>query len=374
MKRNRPNLDFLKSNTFCGVKRNMMPQTRSELIEAGFTPAKREVGYIEDASEGWMRSATMFQKVNHMIIAGPAGTGKDDLIQSYCHAFNRPYSKFTFKLGTNPVDWIMRTTLVADNGTSTKEVGGGLLRACEGVEIKRDFSLLNDGEIDLVETDLRKNGCRVVNKGGILTITIPSVVCFSDYDRATPDQFEILREALEMNKEKLSNPITGEMFDILPNTRFCFTANSGADGGTSGNITQRKDSSMLSRCIGIYAPPPTAKFERMVVTAAFPSFTEAQVALLVDCTRAVRSVCDSQDMGVEITLRQAKQWGHACLVVQEDLGITDFKKALKMSFEVVKGHLHQPHHRDSLEGAIDPFLRSDVVDAQSKTPDLCPIV
>ena len=79
-------------------------------------------------------------------------------------------------------------------------------------------------------------------------------------------------------------------------------------------------------------------------------------------------------MGMEITLRQAKQWGHACLTVMEDLGITDFKKALKRSFSIIKGHLNEKHNQDALEGAIDPYLRSDVVDAQSQaSSDVCPI-
>lgn len=375
--RNAPSLYTLAYNYFCGVRRAMSPLTPQEIKDAGFTPATRPSNYVEDASEGWMQNTTLFAKINHLIVSGPAGTGKDILVEAFCHAFNLPLGRFAFKQGTNPVDWIIRTTLKegAKGGTETVEVEGDLLKACRGITIKRDFTKAKQSQIESTIKDMEKVGYTVSNDDGMLTITIPSMILFSDYDRATPDQLEILRQALELNKEKLTNPITGEMFDILPNTRFYFTSNSGADGdGGRGNITQMKDSSLLSRCIGIYAPPPTPKFERMVIQAEFPMFTQDQVKLLVDCNRAIRKVAEEQAMGLEITLRQGKQWGHACLTVMEDLGITDFKKALKRSFAIIKGHLNEKHNQDALEGAIDPYLRSDVVDSVSQqSGDVCPI-
>ena len=376
-KRNAPSLYDLAYTYFCGVKRAMSPLTPQEITDAGFTPATRPSNYVEDASEGWMQNATLFAKINHLIVSGPAGTGKDILIEAFCHAFNLPLGRFAFKQGTNPVDWIIRTTLKegSKGGTETVEVEGDLLKACRGITIKRDFTKATQDQLSAAIKGMEKVGYTVLNDGGMLTITVPSMILFSDYDRATPDQLEILRQALELNKEKLTNPITGEMFDILPNTRFYFTSNSGADGdGGRGNITQMKDSSLLSRCIGIFAPAPTPKFERMVVQAEFPMFTQDQVKLLVDCNRAIRKVAEEQAMGLEITLRQGKQWGHAALTVMEDLGITDFKKALKRSFAIIKGHLNEKHNQDALEGAIDPYLRSDVVDAQSQqSGDVCPI-
>ena len=375
--RTRPELYKLAFNTFCGVKRTMSPLALAEIERQGFCPAARPDNYVEDSSEGWMQDVALFQKLNHLIVSGPAGTGKDILIEAFCHAFNLPLARFAFKQGTNPVDWIYRTTLVGDGkgGTVTKEVEGDLLKACKGVTCKRDFTKATKSQLNDAILDMEKAGYAVSNDEGMLTITVPSVILFSDYDRATPDQLEILRQALELNKEKLTHPITGEMFAILPNTRFYFTSNSGADGdGGRGNITQMKDSSLLSRCIGIYAPPPTPKFERMVVQAEFPMFDADQVKLLVDCNRAIRKVAEEQDMGLEITLRQAKQWGHACLTVINDLGVKDFKKALKRSFVVIKGHLNEKHNQDALEGAIDPYLRSDVVDAQSQgNNEVCPI-
>jgi MoxR-like ATPase len=375
--RQAPTLYKLAFNYFCGIRRTMSPLALEEIKRQGFMPAHRPNNYVEDTSEGWMQDVALFLKLNHMIVSGPAGTGKDLIIEAFCHAFNLPLARFAFKQGTNPVDWIYRTALVGDGkgGTETKEVEGDLLKACRGVTCKRDFTGATPRQLDEAIKDMEKVGYTVSNEEGMLTITVPAVILFSDYDRATPDQLEILRQALELNKEKLTHPITGEMFNILPNTRFYFTSNSGADGSEGGsNITQMKDSSLLSRCIGIKAPAPTPKFERMVVQAEFPMFDQDQVKLLVDCNRAIRKVAEEQDMGLEVTLRQALQWGHACLTVMDDLGITDFKKALKRSFVIIKGHLNLKHNSDAFEGAIDPYLRSDVVDAQSQASEsVCPI-
>jgi hypothetical protein len=375
-KRQRAELFDIAYNHFCGIKRAMSPLTTSEIKAAGFDPAIRPNNYVEDTSDGWMQDSTMFLKLNHLIVSGPAGTGKDILIEAYCAAFNIPLARFAFKQGTSPMDWVIRTVLREGKkgGTETKEVAGDLLRACRGITVKRDYTSATPEQLDLAISNMRdKAGYKVENNNGMLTITIPAVVLFSDYDRATPQQVEILRQALELDKEKFVHPITGEMFPILKNTRFYFTANSGADGdGGRGNIFQMKDSSLLSRMTGVFAPPPTPKFERMVIQAEFPMFDQDQVKLLVDCSRAIRKVAEEQTMGLEITLRQGKQWGHACLQVQEDLGITDFKKALKRSFRVIKGHLNEKHNSDALEGAIDPYLRSDVVDSESRE-DICPI-
>ena len=375
--RQAPNVSILNYTTFNGIRRPISPLTEAEITSAGFTLAQRPDNYVEDTSEGWMQDATLFLKSNHMIVSGDAGNGKDIFADAYAHAFNLPIARFAFKQGTNPVDWIVRTTLEegSKGGTKTVEINGDLLRACLGVTIKRDFSGASPQALAQAIMDMEKANYHVVNNGGVLTITVPSVILFSDYDRAGVDQLEVLRQATELDKEKLSNPITGEMFPVLKGTRFYFTSNSGADGDDGrGNIYQMKDSSLLSRMIGIYAPPPTPKFERMVAQAEFPQFDQDQIKLLVDCTRAIRKVASEQQMGLEITLRQTKQWGHACLQVMEDLGIDDFKQALKRSFTIIKGHLNVKTNRDSFEGAIDPFLRSDVVDAESMSQEnICPI-
>ena len=91
MSRQRPELFTLAHNFFCGVKRTMSPLTALELINSGFDPAKRPDNYVEDTSEGWMQDSSLFLKINHLIVSGPAGTGKDILVEAFCHAFNGPH-------------------------------------------------------------------------------------------------------------------------------------------------------------------------------------------------------------------------------------------------------------------------------------------
>ena len=90
MNRQAPNLYNLAHNFFCGIKRTMSPLALEEIRKAGFSPAVRPDNYVEDSSEGWMQDVSLFLKLNHLIVSGPAGTGKDILIEAFCHAFNLP--------------------------------------------------------------------------------------------------------------------------------------------------------------------------------------------------------------------------------------------------------------------------------------------
>jgi len=69
MSRQAPNLYTLAYNYFCGVKRTMSPLTALEIVNAGFDLAKRPDNYVEDTTEGWMQDATLFSKINHLIVS-----------------------------------------------------------------------------------------------------------------------------------------------------------------------------------------------------------------------------------------------------------------------------------------------------------------
>ena len=68
-------------------------------------------------------------------------------------------------------------------------------------------------------------------------------------------------------------------------TIFLLTANSGVDGdGGRGNVTSQLDTSIVNRCIGVLAPPPSAKFEReMVHYAILNSIKQKSHYLLSAC-------------------------------------------------------------------------------------------
>jgi MoxR-like ATPase len=364
----------LFTTTFNGIARPRSPLTETEILNAGFDPATRPDGYVE--GEDWMVDLSVVLPLGHTIVQGPAGNGKDIFALAYAHSHNLPLKAFAFKEGANPLDWIKRAELEAtpQGGTKTTYVEGDLVKACKGVTIKRDFTTMNQDLRSSIKADMEKQEWTVTDNNGIFTITIPAIILFSDYDRATPDQVEVLRQALELGKERLADPISGELFPIAKGTRFIFTANSGADGdGGRGMITRPKDASILNRCQGIYAPPPSAKFERKVVQASYPSLNEEEVKLLVDCTRAIRKVAEEQAMGIEVSLRTALAWAKATLRYKEVMPNLDFKKAMKKSFVIVKGHLSEAHNHQALEGAIDPLLRSDVVDSTTTNPNVCPI-
>ena len=342
---------------------------------AGFVEAKRPAYYVEDSSKnGWSRKATIFFTNGHLILQGVAGTGKDIWIEAYSSAFNRPLKRFAFRAGLNPSDWVQRMDLKADeNGTNTVPEDGDLLKACRGIIVTRDFSGMPSEELQEVIRELESIDYIVENNDGVLKINIPSVCLFSDYDRADSEQLEVLRQALEMGKGKLTNPITGELFDIHPGTRFFFTSNSGVDGdGGRGNITKRKDSSLLSRTRAIYTPEPTEKFETEVIMTKFPELLEAEAKLLVKCTRSVREVAKQQRMGLEITLRQTIAWAEDTILIRDIDGM-EWKEAMKYSFSTITGHLGEEYNRDALQGAIDPHLKSNVIDELSQSSTTCPI-
>jgi hypothetical protein len=208
-----------------------------------------------------------------------------------------------------------------------------------------------------------------------MTITIPSVVLISDYDRAKPEHLEILRQALELNKERLAHPITGELFPILKGTRFIFTGNSGVDGdGGRGMLFTEKDGSLISRLGGICVPPPTPKFERSVLAKLFPQLSPEQVKLVVDCSRACRKLSKEMNWGLPITLRQSRIWTSMALEVMEDMGITDWKEALKWGFMLIKGHLSDETNIKEMEGAVTAYLDAEgTPESAPNTANVCPI-
>lgn len=369
--RSAPNFNQLQSVSFFGIKRVVSPLTEQEIIEAGYLPGERADDYVEDTttSKNPLRQATFFQKKSHLVVNGTAGTGKEVWVDALAHATNRPLARFAFKVGVNPADYLARVELVEVRGaTVTKVTDGDLLRATRGVSCVRDLSSLDSEVRDDLIKQMEEENYKVerLDDKGLLKITVPSIILFSDYDRATPEQVEFLRQATELDKEKIAHPVTGKMYPVLKGTRIILTSNSGADGdGGRGNITRAKDASFLSRLSAVMVPPHTQAFEKKVITAAFPVLSDLEVQTLSDCIRAVRRVSHEDRMGIEITLRQAKMWGSLALDwLAEGLADT-FNDALKDTFESVVGHLMEDHNRDALQGAIDTYLSSDVVNEQS---------
>lgn len=376
--RQAPSVSALHKASFYGISRTISPLTREEIEEAGFSLAPVTEGYVEDdAPLCWGQLATLGLIDSHLILQGEVSGGKDIFPAQYAHTFNLPYMGFGFREGTSPNDWVTRTDLVEGErgGTITEIVEGSLLKACRGVTAKRDFTMLSLSEREALKSQMEDSNYTVSDSDGIFTITVPAIVLFSDYDRASFAHLEMVRNALELDKERLVHPITGELIPILKGTRFVFTANSGSDGSdSSNNIFNSKDGSLLSRMSAVFVPPIEKKFERMVIAKAFPVLDTDEVRLLVDCIHAVRKVAKESPMGLEVSLRQTKQWASHALRAMRDLPdlCPTFREALPVGFHFLKGHLGTEMNRSAMEGAVASLLEG-VIENTEVEDTRCPI-
>ena len=377
--RQRPNISNPIAKSFFGIQRVISPLTRSEIEGSGFTLAEMPEGYVQDKTFGsWGQLATMGLKTSHMILQGEVSGGKDIFAPAYASTFNLPHMSFAFKAGLAPNEWVCRTDLVEGprGGTITEIVEGSLMKACRGVTVKRDLTMMSQEARTSLKASMEKALWTVTDVDGTFTITVPAVILFSDYDRASPEQLEVLRQALELNKERLVHPVTGELIPILKGTRFIFTANSGSDGAeNSNNLFNAKDGSLLSRLVAVHVPPITKSFEREVIKVAYPSIHLDDITILVDCIHAVRKLAKEQPLGLEVSLRQTKQWASLALQSMEDFPtkINSWKYALKFSFAFLKGHLGINANRTQFDGAVEVYLSEDEGDPSEVTPSNCPI-
>jgi hypothetical protein len=373
--RQAPNLKKLQVVTVCGLPRKASPATRQEMIEAGFVPAEMELDYVEPTKKSSFYKAALYNKNSHVACIGIAGTGKDVFVECLGYKLNRPVARFAFKIGANPADAIARVELVVMNGgTATVVTDGDLTRASKGLTIKRDLSGLTSDEYQDLIDEMVEEEYTVVELGdGLVEITIPPIILFSDYDRALPEQMETLRQALEIGKEKLVNPVTGMMFSLVKGVRFYLTGNSGIDGdGGRGNHYRGKDSSMATRLSAVYVAAPDEKFEVEVLAKSQPTLSREEIELIVKCSRALRQVCEESRLGLEVTLRQSKMWArHALTLMQADPSVK-WADALRETLGSIVDHFVTDSNRSQLEGAIDVFLRSNLVE-EAPSETICPI-
>jgi len=261
------------------------PASSQELRSQGFRVFSHDHfssrGYVEDKDPfGWAsRLLTQTRAGSHTLLQGPPGTGKNLTADYMAFRLNRPYVTFSMKEeGGMVADWLGRTVLEPQDGlTVSKDLKGALRRAAEGCRIMRD------------------------GKEQIL----PAIICFSDVDRANPKQVDILREALEVGKGQLFNPLTGEMYDICPGTVFVFTSNRGldSDGGT-GMLTNPIDASIGNRFRGVKVPKPTEAWEKDVVKRSNPDLPSNVINMIVKGCRALRTEAETAYMDVlQISVR-----------------------------------------------------------------------
>lgn len=268
-------------------------------------------------------------------VAGTSGCGKDYLGEYLAYKLGMPLIQLSIKPQTDPNEWIGTTSLKGDGvgGTETEATKGRLAIAAAGFD---------PDEWEACETALRSG--------------IAPFIIISDIDRAR--DMEAFRTAFEEKSRRyFTHPTTGEALPIHPDTVFYLTANSGIDGdGGRGNITSQLDTSIMNRCIGVYAPPPSASFEREILTGKFPQLDKAEIALLVKALRSVRSLVEDLSLPYEVSLRTGNIVAKRALR-EKGRGKT-WEEALRIAFRSVSNFCHEADNRAAIKGALDPIIGS----------------
>ena len=307
------------------------PMTEAELCAIGLDPSPRSHTF----SEEW--HVDSLEAINDgfpVMVTGPSGSGKDFLGEAIAYILGRPLVLLSIKPDLDPNEWVGGTVLKNEQGATVSANEEGFLSlACKGYPIVR-------------------NGKE---------IRVPAFILISDFDRATPRQAEVFRQAFEQEGRRyLTHPTTGEKLPILEGTTFFLTANSGVDGdGGRGNVTSQLDTSIVNRCVGVFAPAPSAKFEREMISKAYPSLAKDEVALLVKALRAVRQCVIDSNIALEISLRTANQVAKKA-IRHKGRGLS-WEKALRKGFGVVRGFMHEADNRALIEGALDPIIGSEAI-------------
>jgi MoxR-like ATPase len=315
-----------------GVSFERSPLTQKILDGLGLNNQARSHSFGEDWHEDVLEN--VFIGDHPVCITGVSGSGKDYTAEALAWALGRPLVKLSIKPDLDPNEWVGGTSLRGDGvgGTETVAENGWLARACAGWS----------------DETWEKIGAK----------RIAPVVLISDFDRATPRQLEVFRQAFEERSRRyLSHPTTGCEIPIHPDTIFILTSNSGIDGdGGSGNVTSQLDTSIVNRIMGVMASAPSAKFERDVLSRTFPQLDKAEVALLVKCLRSLRSAMKECHLPFEVSLRTGNMVAKKALLAKRR-GKT-WEEALRRGFKVVSGHCHEPDNRALIKGALDPIIGS----------------
>tara|TARA_B100000927_G_scaffold283612_1_gene271556 strand:+ start:1234 stop:2214 length:981 start_codon:yes stop_codon:yes gene_type:complete len=271
-------------------------------------------------------------------VAGTSGCGKDYLGEFLAYQLGMPLIQLSIKPQTDPNEWIGTTSLKGDGvgGTETEATRGRLAIAAAGFD---------PDEWEACESALRSG--------------VAPFIIISDIDRAR--DMEAFRTAFEEKSRRyFTHPTTGEALPIHPDTIFYLTANSGIDGdGGRGNITSQLDTSIMNRCIGVYAPPPSASFEREILTGKFPQLDKAEIALLVKALRSVRALVEDLSLPYEVSLRTGNIVAKRAL--REKARGKTWEEGLRVAFRSVSSFCHEADNRAAIKGALDPIIGSPTI-------------
>lgn len=278
--------------------------------------------------------AVAVRKSRSVWVWGAPGTGKDAVFSALCAMTRRPSLLFTVVQGADIQAWKFTRSFDA-NGTKWEE--GLLLKAL------RDGYTTSDGR------------------------RVPYLIVLSDFDRATRQQAEELRQILDSIQGRISGP-TGEVYPVLPGTTIVATANSSGAGDTTGRCISANpiDASILDRFerkIRFHAMDP--RDEEPVIRAKFPAlasrFPEA-IDMMMKATIAVREAVAKDEVYAEWSHRTVCAWAGAA---EDLLDIVNGRVAaptlLRRAARVVLDGLPDADTRENVKRVMDPHIKGGMV-------------
>lgn len=239
-----------------------------------------------------VQDAVIALKRNRSIwVWGPPGTGKDAVFSALCAMTRRPSLLFTVVQGADITAWKYTRAFDAE-GTSWEE--GLLLRAL------RDGYTTREGRV------------------------IPYLIVLSDFDRATRQQAEELRQILDSIQGRITGP-TGEVWPTMPGTTIVATANSSGAGDTTGRCISANpiDASILDRFERkIMFHSMSKEDETVILGKKFPvlaaRFPEA-LEEMMNATKSVREAVAAEVVYGEWSHRTLCAWAGAAEDLLETL-------------------------------------------------------
>jgi hypothetical protein len=260
---------------------------------------------------------------------GQAGTGKDYAGEALAFLLNRPLVALSVKPGVDPNDWVGGVVLENDNGVTVSRAKNGFL--AEAVDPK--------------------------NK-------VAPVVVLSDFDRASPAQVEVFRQAFETDPARryLTHPTTGAMFPIHPDTIWWLTGNTSADGegaNQGGMIASPLDTSIRNRLIATQAEAMSVNEEAAMIAAAFPTLGMWSGELAQVC-KNLRSAIAESGLPMEFSIRTWHQVFPA-VARKKEKGVC-FKDAVEYGLNTrYLSHLGGKDNKAMLLGSLEPIFRTTLV-------------
>lgn len=268
-------------------------------------------------------------------IWGPPGTGKDALISALCASTRRPSLLFTVIPGADVTSWKYTRSFDA-NGTSWEE--GVLLRAL------RDGYQPPDG------------GAR-----------IPYLIVLSDFDRATRQQAEELRQILDSIQGRITGP-TGIVWPTFPGTTLVATANTPGSGDPTGRYLSANpiDASILDRFERKIRFHPMEKDDEIpILQAKFPLLAKSHLSTLktvVSASASVRSAIEKDLLYCEWSHRTVCAW----LGALEDLLLAfpggNPSQFVSRALRVVLDGMPDEDTRENARRVIDPLIAKGTLD------------